>query len=52
MVWLIIPNIIRLFDVIYFITLDISYIVHVHLFMDMVSGQGFIFTVGGASFSQ
>ena len=43
MAWLIIPNIIWLFDVIYNITLDISYNAHVYLFMD---------TVGGASFSQ
>ena len=43
MEWLIIPNIIWLFDVIYNITLDISYNTHVYLFID---------TVGGASFSQ
>ena len=54
MTWLIIPNIIRLFDVIYNITLDISYNAHVYLFIDTVGGasfhsrRGLIFTVGGA----
>ena len=50
MVWLIIPNIIWLFDLIFegYITLDISYIAHVYLFMYTVSGWGFFFTVGGA----
>ena len=43
MAWLIIPNIIRAFDVTYYITFDISDNAHVYLFID---------TVGGASFSQ
>ena len=38
-----IPNIIQLFDVTYYITFDISYNAHMYLFIDMV---------GGASFSQ